>query len=360
MPGGQFIVGLLSALYIFLPNEPWVLLPINAAIHALSGVLCYLILNMIGAGALPSLLSSMLLVAFPSTLVWTSQIHRDGIYLFSVLLIFYSYFRVNRDVYRSGMYLILGIVLLALTRVYMLSILPHAILASIIVVFVWFLLFQNQSGSVPKGIGRKIIWATMLITLSFFAMNYVSKYSPSQGVIDDMTRSMVNSSIKGWQSSEYIPDIVENKVMGLVGVRNNFIRAHSDAGSNIDTDIQFSGMGHIVEYAPRALLIALFSPFPDMWISDARSEGGNIMRKAAGLEMLVVYAGMLCFAVFFYKIRKNRFDVLVLTMFCISLMVVLAYAVPNIGTLHRMRYAFIMLPVMTGFALLLSALTDSE
>ena len=48
---------------------------------------------------------------------------------------------------------------------------------------------------------------------------------------------------------------------------------YPDAGSNIDSDVQFSNAVDVIAYLPRALEIGIFSPFPNYWFSDGKIYG---------------------------------------------------------------------------------------
>jgi hypothetical protein len=80
-------VAILGALYVFFGHDPALVIPVNAAIHALGGMLIYQITREISGkqliGTYAGVVAATLFVIFPSALNWYAQIHKDGrIFLF--------------------------------------------------------------------------------------------------------------------------------------------------------------------------------------------------------------------------------------------------------------------------------------
>ena len=71
-------------------------------------------------------------------------------------------------------------------------------------------------------------------------------------------------------------------------MRYGFVTSYPGAGSNIDTDVEFKSIGDILGYLPRAALIGLFAPFPQMWF-EAGPQVGYAGRIVSGLETLLMY-----------------------------------------------------------------------
>ena len=83
-------------------------------------------------------------------------------------------------------------------------------------------------------------------------------------------------------------------------------------------------------------MIAFLSPFPIHWIEEGKSTG-RIGRLLSGVEMLVWYVVIIGFI---YEVVTASFraipliPVLILSTFII---VLIGYAVPNMGAIYRMR-----------------------
>lgn len=134
------------------------------------------------------------------------------------------------------------------------------------------------------------------------------------------------------------------KRIGLL--RHKFIVSYPEAGSNIDTDVELNSTKNLIRYFPRAMVIGLFSPFPNMWFSRG-AQVGLAGRLLAGAEMLGLYiieglalACVLC--------QRRRLPVWLILATVLVGVTALGYVVVNISTIYRMRYAFTMLLIVLG------------
>ncbi len=124
-------------------------------------------------------------------------------------------------------------------------------------------------------------------------------------------------------------------------VRQNFINGYPNAGSMIDTNVRFYSVLDVLNYIPRAIQIGYLAPFPDMWIAQGVNPGSGIMRKISGIEMLVAYAA---FIVGFIGliIKYNNENIIIIAAVLLTgavILLVQSIAIPNVGTLYRMRLA---------------------
>lgn len=142
--------------------------------------------------------------------------------------------------------------------------------------------------------------------------------------------------------------------------RTGFVTSYPGAGSMIDPDTTFHSSMDIVRYTPRALQVGLFAPFPTMWFTGGVNPAARIMRAVTGFEMAICYillAGVFLAMPLLYA-RGIR-TALVLIVSCVVIIAILSLAVPNVGTLHRLRFPFLMLLVgfgAAGWALIVSYL----
>ena len=103
----------------------------------------------------------------------------------------------------------------------------------------------------------------------------------------------------------------------------------------------------LIAYLPRALQIGFLSPFPNLWVSRG-TETGNLGRMMAGLETLVVYVVLIGFvAVLFMEIQILK-SIAPILVFSGIIIILLGYAVPNVGAIYRMRQGFIIPFFMLG------------
>jgi len=132
----------------------------------------------------------------------------------------------------------------------------------------------------------------------------------------------------------------------LGDVRGGFKRQYPVAGSNIDTDVQFDGLGDVIRYLPRATAIGLFAPFPAMWFA-AGDRVGLYGRLLSGLETLLIYMIELLALVCLWTQRRHLAAWLLLSivLLCVT---ALGLVVTNVAALYRMRYTFWMLLILLG------------
>jgi hypothetical protein len=129
-------------------------------------------------------------------------------------------------------------------------------------------------------------------------------------------------------------------------LRHKFITRYPKAGSNIDTHVELNGLTDIVRYFPRATVIGLFSPFPNMWFSRG-VQVGVAGRLLAGAETLGLYLiqGLALVGAFF---NRRRLSVWLILAIVLTAATALGYIVVNISTIYRMRYGFTMLLIVLG------------
>ena len=129
-------------------------------------------------------------------------------------------------------------------------------------------------------------------------------------------------------------------------LRHKFIVRYPEAGSNIDRDVELTSSKDLIRYFPRAMIIGLFSPFPNMWFARG-AQVGLAGRLLAGAEMLGVYIveGLALVCVLF---QRRRLPVWVILATVLAGVTALGFVVVNISTIYRMRYAFTMLLIVLG------------
>lgn len=127
-------------------------------------------------------------------------------------------------------------------------------------------------------------------------------------------------------------------------VRSRVAATCKTSGSNIDTDLQLNTHRDIALYLPRAFAIGMLAPFPGMWFSTGVLVGLK-GRMLSGVEMLVTYFIELA-AVLALWLGRTRLTTWMLALSVAIGVTALGLAMPNIGTLYRLRYAFWMMLVV--------------
>ena len=119
-----------------------------------------------------------------------------------------------------------------------------------------------------------------------------------------------------------------------------------DAGSQLDADVVFKNWTDAALYLPRALQLGFLAPFPADWLIPSYTAGEGA-RLLAGAEMMVLYVILIGFVVFIFIGSPSLWLRLFLLLFTVFFVLLLAMAVPNMGSLYRMRYPFV-LPIILG------------
>jgi putative peptidoglycan lipid II flippase len=364
-------VAILAALYAIFSPSPVLIIPINAFFHATSAIVLSAIGRVLWPGRVgyhAGLISAILFVIFPSSLSWYSQPLKDSYVILGVLLIFYSWLKVlrdiptTRDLIKSLVCTMAGIALIAFVKPYYLKLL---LVAAILITFVvttillWkkhtqclrILMFYSTSSAC-------IIGAIVAVNPYLFVTASGENYSEIGGNVAPMTNVMPEvgagtnvmpevgagtnvvpevgaGEIWRWEKSLWIPRYLEKNMELAAKTRVGMIRFNQQvgAGSLIDEDSMPQSANEVFQYFPRALQIGLFSPFPNTW-----AERPSVTRLIAVAETALWYliAPGLLLALYF----KRSLSLAITIIFAGFFMTIFSFVTPNVGTLYRYRYAF--------------------
>lgn len=143
-----------------------------------------------------------------------------------------------------------------------------------------------------------------------------------------------------WRYSSWLPRRVEQQVVIASKYRDGFLVWYLEPGTSlIDSDVVFRGLGDVIAYLPRAALIGFFAPFPNQWLTAGKT-GGRAIRAAGGAETMAMYVLMAGFLIFLVKAPVPAGVKAWLAVFMVITILPLGLFVPNIGTLHRMRFVY--------------------
>ncbi len=140
---------------------------------------------------------------------------------------------------------------------------------------------------------------------------------------------------------------VETLLHRVNRLRYKFIHRPSGVGSNIDPEMRFGSLGELIGYAPRALSIGLFAPFPGDWVKNRSSASRQLARSISGAEMAMFYVLELLALIALWHDRRHL-PAWLLFSFAIVGMAALGMTVLNVGALYRMRYVFGIAVVVLG------------
>jgi Dolichyl-phosphate-mannose-protein mannosyltransferase len=213
--------------------------------------------------------------------------------------------------------------------------------------------FHAERGSPGWRAGAPtLVGMALLIVLSVGVTQILPKFrrtyksdpanSKSQDEIWQNSRGKMRDTFIEQQSTSGNPG---SRFVARVGkLRRGFVVEFSDAGSNIDGDVQIESTGDFLRYLPRAAMIGFFAPFPKMWFvtGDKVSWSGRLL---SGVEMLAIYL-VEVLAIFGLWNGRRRLAVWFLWLVAAMAMIALGLVVINIGALYRLRYVFVILLII--------------
>lgn len=349
-PEGQGPAGIASLFYCWITPKPWTLLPLNSLLHALSAfLLTMMAYRFIGIMKF-AIVSALPFTLFPSSYLWVSQIHKDSFFIAGIMMVLFGFSSVfylietNRNkvwayILCAGS-VIFGSILVWIVRPYAIAIL----LAYSLIFFSLVCLCVLRATPSCRSLHKYFILVFLLALSSVFFVQFVKK---------DITKfhsSATERLESNWIPSKWLGLSLDRRIHRLYQTRQLFLISSNtkrDISSTIDADVELNSAFKLLMYIPRALQIALLSPFPNLWVTPSNNRDGEIKRKFAIYETCIVY---FCLTGIIYCIFKNRFSYQFwsIFLFCTFFLIVYAVAMPNIGTLYRTRYAFLQTHVAFG------------
>lgn len=368
-PYGHSPAGIAAAVYALTVPEPFAMIPLNAALHATAGVTLMRVATFLTEDARGAMWASVPFVIFPSAMTWYSQLEKDGFYFAGAFLCLYGWIQLSRlATWRSSWRPVAaalawfgaGLILMGLVRVYsfqLIQTIGYLFAIGLAVLFV------------VRAIKRRISWNRCCAAISLlFAIPLLLTSAPrevrgsaavQQGQFVDHNWHGDAFSRDEWRRSEWLPVWIENKFLQIAVLREGYLTTpgYKDAGSMIDTDVHLTSATDVVRYLPRAVQIGLLSPFPADWTNAGKSLGGSIMRRIAGLETVLVYCALAFFPSALWRWRF-KVEMWLSILYGLVLTVLYAYSTPNLGSLYRQRYGFLMLLVSVGISYAASVWKD--
>jgi hypothetical protein len=343
-PGGQIVPGIAAIFYTLIAPQPWSLLPFNALLHTIAAWALFDILRALTGDWKKAIFGTAFFAFFPSSLTWTAQMHNDSYAILGGMLFISGWASLSRRacwdhtrvVLRSIFLILIGSGLLLLVRPYMLTMmrgLGGIISIGVIIVFI-------RSSFVKQIHWWKTGTAILLFMLISFASIQRTEFSSG-------SRPLITPPT--WKSTAWLPGYVDRQLKSLSTTRSDVIYRWQHAASNIDTDVTFTSATEVLLYLPRAAQIGFLSPFPTDWFGSGSKAPNTMMRRVSAVEMLLVYAALLGLPYLIWQKRK-QVELWVVFFFCTGMLVIYALGVPNVGTLYRFRYAYLMTMVGMGAA----------
>jgi hypothetical protein len=299
------------------------------------------------------LLAACVVALWPSFLIHTTQLLRDPLFV-------------------AAMLAFLLIILRWLTRSYSW---PGALLTGafggLIAAVLW--LSRNSMGEIliaivllgacvliarQFGVGRvratNLVGMALMVAMTIGAQRVIPKYrKPVLKVAvaaairkEQPLKSEVGSDMPETLDEASATNASSGMLARITRWRSRFTVLYPNAGSNIDSHVQFNGMADIIRYLPRAAAIGFFAPFPNMWFTTGRRLGST-GRLLGGLETLALYAveGL---AVLGMWRGRRRLSVWFLLLSSATGLTALGLVMVNVGALFRLRYVFLIPIIILG------------
>jgi len=346
--------GIAAFFYYLTVPEPFVLIPFNSAVHALSALLVMLVCKSCLGGPKFAFLGAIPFLVLPSAANWYAQIHRDGYCFLGFFLILHGWICLAaianwKIPWRNGLLVlsefVFGTLFLWLAREYILQLLvtlfPFMILTlSARIIY----LFSKQHLSFSTA-----LIGILLCLISPFLGEPIKTKSYAEPVPEYQFGSGSNPQFVNekhvWHSSG-LPNWLEVRFSRVADERNSSRYSPIVSNKNpIDIEVKFSRVFDVIAYLPRALQIAYLSPFPNTWLT---KKNRGFMKLIATGEMLIVYLGL---ALLLVNIRAlvHRVPFWLTLFFCTAPLAIYGLSVTNLGALYRYRYGYLMLMVGLGY-----------
>lgn len=347
-PNGQAPSGIAAFFYTLITPHPWIVIPLQASLHATSTLVLFLLMNCLTTKKKYAFLSILPFWLYPSAMIWYTQNHKDGYMISGAFLILYfwnnslnvdiwKWKNLDKIIIKMIIPLVAGAFLAWLVRPYSVqmmqavSVITACFLTSIMIIRI------TKDGGDYKRILLLIgvVWGSLAL-LSLFTSGGIEIELQVENSTSEMDSSWY---LSGW------PTFMEEKAHAMANVRDRYIA--KDGKSNIATQVSFRRINDLIFFVPKALQISLFSPFPLEWFKDGTFPSTTLMRRISGMEMIGVYIGLVFLPCSINR-RKKHVELWIILIFCFGMLLIYGLVIVNVGTLYRFRYGFLMPLVSLG------------
>ena len=285
------------------------------------------------------LVAATIVALWPSLLLHTTQLLRDPLLLVVLLILFLAMTRgLQRDyAWQRGVLMGiaagLSIVVIRIVRLPMWDL--TGAMVGLFGVFLLARLLRDR---------RVLIGNIALAAIMFAAFAITPHLQPAfrNQQHTTGTRRILPEKIQSMPVADQIG--IRRAGFGLEAANSD--QTTSGPRSVIDPDVRLQGRADIIRYLPRAAVIGLFAPFPNMWLSSG-AEVGASGRILSGMETLITYA-LEGFALAGLWRARKELAAWLLFAFVVIGAIALGLVVNNVGALYRLRYSFGILIVVFG------------
>lgn len=342
-------------------QEPWVVVPLNAAIFSISVGAIYNIFWGL-AGRFVALLGLVPIVVFPGTIQFYAQAEKDVWAFAGMALSLFILIGVASDRFLTWGRVAIAVAIAMVSSLFVWLVRPYFVSVQLGVFLcgcVFILCVAWRRGQEGSRV-RAICLLLCIVPIGFFALDVPSKIWPSllrnPSNLFEVQREIDVPLPHGCDQSpsaidKILPSLVKRGLTPIVNIRLRQRAFGYSSGSQIDNDVCLARPSDVISFLPRALEIGLLAPFPNMWFSKGVSAGARAMRLLSGGEMLMAYI-LLPGIVLLLKQSPSwrRLNLFLIIVVILPVILLLATTIPNIGTLYRMRYGY--LQMLTGLGVM--------
>ena len=412
-PNGEYALhGIPSAIYALIAPEPWTLIPLHAALHATSTLLLVYILRLFVSSWGIAVVAALSFLLVPSALITYTQITKDSYSICGGLMFLYGWLllarwpegQTRRQVVGIAALIAGGATLAWSARPYLVLIMTglSAGFASLVVMRMIVLSIRRTVLPIRGVLASAMAWLMVAMLIPFNLLGaemYLADAPSSSAGAASPPAAPTNSTAEAprrpgaaarppgeeahlsgaavppprpadptpaapastrrwgrinapWYAPEWLPTAIDNRIYSLVLLRNRW--KGTVGRSTVDQDVMPTSPGEIVAYLPRLMAVAFLAPFPAQWFEDGAFESTTLMRRAVGVEMVLTYIALVGLVLNLWRWRA-RLELWFVLAYGGGITLIWAFIVPNIGSLHRARFGFLMVLVALGIAGMLSS-----
>jgi len=374
-PDRQFVAGVMAIFYTLIYPKPWSILPLNATLNASAAVCMVLLMEVFLGDRRRSLIAALPFVVFPSSMVWHTQMHNENYAVPAVVALLLGWAMLAAWVTESRrvsvgaalLLITLGSWLQAMVRDYILFLMLALVLPAALALAIAALRLAKRSESAVAWWRKLAVMATAAgimaaLTAAYYwplqAALLADQMGPSQTEPRRQERTPQDSpyvrveeaqTLERWEHAEWMPAFLDEQLLQFALTHNRMRQGTPFVGSIVDPDTVFLSAGDIAAYVPRALHVALLSPFPNIWFASGRKVTSSGLRLAVIPETIAAYACLLALPYFLWKQRRSA-AVWTVVFLCFAMLVFYGLAVPNAGALQRFRFPYYLPLVCMGLA----------
>ena len=405
--GEHALHGVVSAVYAVTVAEPWTLIPLHAALHATSALVLMWVVAMLVPSGRHALLAALPFLLFPSAMIGYTQVAKDVYTICGGFLFLYGWLllaecRTRWPGWRAAL-TVIALIVGGTTLSWSMRPYTVYILQGIATLFAVMLSARNVAAVrresvavVVRGLTASTsAWSVVLLLFTLFtgagmyleeapAPNESSAVSPPRTMAETVREPVVSpdrestqsefegapalpdntsratlaeSEFEGapalpesdepWTELELLPGVLRDALYSVSAIRLRWVS--NEGNSTIDLSFMPESSTDMLRYLPRAMVVAFLSPFPYHWFQPGSIPSTTLMRRITGVEMLLVYVAWLSLAVVAW-LWRSRIELWLILVYSLVNILVWTFAIPNLGTLYRVRYGPLMLLVGLGLA----------